>query len=266
MKTRIISGIVMGAVVAAFLALGLCVNENFINLFVAVISALGTYELLHNAMGIKSKSCLTGATIYGFVSCLFYAGVFPAEFIAISAAYMVYITIVCIYKHDVFDISKILACSVAPIVLSLSLGCLGSVLKYGNGLYYLLLLLNFASVCDIGAYFTGVTIGKHKLCPQISPKKTVEGAIGGIVLSLIVTIILCLGFKMTENFIWTVILTVPLCIVGMFGDLFASLIKRAVGIKDYGNLIPGHGGILDRLDSILFIAPAVFSLMTLGVL
>lgn len=265
MKTRIISGIVMGAIVAVFLALGLLVNGIFINIFLGVLAAFGIYELLHNALGIESKSCLIGATLYCFVSCLF-GSIYIYFHIYISVAYAVYAAFICLYKHDVFDIGKIASSLAFPIILSFAFSCLGFVLKYGNGLYYLLLLLNFASVCDMGAYFVGVTIGKRKLCPEISPKKTVEGAIGGIVSSVIVTIILVFAFGMTRKLLPTVILTVPLCIVGMFGDLFASVIKRAVGIKDYGNIIPGHGGVLDRVDSILFIAPVVFSLMTIGVI
>ena len=116
----------------------------------------------------------------------------------------------------------------------------------------------------MGAYFTGVTIGKHKLCPNLSPKKTVEGAIGGIVSSVIVTLIITLCFK--TSIILPLILTVPLCILGMAGDLFASAIKRSVGIKDYGKLIPGHGGILDRVDSIIMIVPVMYLMIFFGVL
>ena len=110
---------------------------------------------------------------------------------------------------------------------------------------------------DICAYFAGVTMGKHKLCPVISPKKTWEGAIGGIVGCMI----LCglFGFFFMPH-------GIPLClivgflgsIISMFGDLTASIFKRKMGIKDYGNLIPGHGGILDRFDSVLFTAPVVY--------
>ena len=116
----------------------------------------------------------------------------------------------------------------------------------------------------MGAYFVGSAIGKHKLCPNISPKKTVEGAIGGIISSIIVTAILALCFSKS---IWLpLVLTIPLCILGMIGDLFASAIKRSVGLKDYSNLIPGHGGILDRVDSIIMIVPLMYVLISFGVL
>ena len=116
----------------------------------------------------------------------------------------------------------------------------------------------------MGAYFVGVSMGKTKLCPNISPKKTVEGALGGIVSSVIVSLVITLCFGPFVKILPVVLLTIPLCAAGMVGDLFASIIKRKVGIKDYGDLIPGHGVVLDRVDSILFISPLVYGLVFLG--
>ncbi len=110
---------------------------------------------------------------------------------------------------------------------------------------------------DIFAYFTGYFLGKHKLCPNISPKKTIEGAVGGIAGS----IALCTLFGylvFTEPLVHFVIIGFLGSIVAQAGDLTASVFKRKMGIKDYGNLIPGHGGILDRFDSVLFTAPFVY--------
>lgn len=110
---------------------------------------------------------------------------------------------------------------------------------------------------DIFAYFTGYLLGKHKLCPSISPKKTIEGAVGGILGS----IVLCVIFWyliFAESIIHFIIIGFFGSIIAQFGDLTASVFKRKMGIKDYGNLIPGHGGILDRFDSVLFTAPFVY--------
>ena len=110
---------------------------------------------------------------------------------------------------------------------------------------------------DICAYFAGVTMCKHKLCPIISPKKTWEGAIGGVLGSMILCLIFGLIF-MKDAIVLCLIIGFLGSIISMFGDLTASIFKRKMGIKDYGNLIPGHGGIMDRFDSILFTAPLVY--------
>ena len=149
-------------------------------------------------------------------------------------------------------------------ILSTAFVFLNFVIISRESLYYLLLLFNFSSVCDMGAYFSGVTLGKHKLCPAISPKKTVEGAVGGVLSSIVVTLILSICFK--KAILVPMLLTIPFCILGMIGDLFASAIKRSVDLKDYGNLIPGHGGILDRLDSILMISPLLALVMAIGII
>ena len=128
-----------------------------------------------------------------------------------------------------------------------------------------------AFVTDTGAYLGGSVFGKHKLAPKISPKKTVEGAIGGVsgvvVLSLI-TYVICDIFYFTNDTIkaWMVIPAVIfLCIIGMCGDLSASVIKRNFGEKDFGTLFPGHGGVLDRIDSFLVTMPAMYALLEIGV-
>ena len=110
---------------------------------------------------------------------------------------------------------------------------------------------------DIMAYFTGMALGKHKLCPNLSPKKSIEGAIGGVCGS----IIFCGIFGwivLPELLIECLVIGAIGSVVAQFGDLSASAFKRQMGIKDYGNLSPGHGGILDRFDSVLFTAPLVY--------
>ncbi|MBO5743285.1 MAG: phosphatidate cytidylyltransferase, partial [Clostridia bacterium] len=112
------------------------------------------------------------------------------------------------------------------------------------------------------AYFAGRTLGKHKLCPKLSPKKTVEGAIGGTlgcVICICVYAYLCGKCKVVSvNYISATFFAILTAVFSQFGDLAASRIKREYGVKDYGNLIPGHGGILDRFDSALLISPLVY--------
>ncbi len=119
---------------------------------------------------------------------------------------------------------------------------------------WLVLLATWAT--DTGAYFSGIYLGKHKLAEQISPNKTVEGALGGIFLTIIVVLIFT-GFFKIFNLSW-LLYAVMVSIIAIMGDLFESKIKRDMGVKDTGAIIPGHGGILDRLDSLFFTAPFTY--------
>ena len=288
MKTRIISGIVMGVIVAAVLAAGLLWNAAVIAVFVALLAVGAVYELTHNVAKIKSRAALIGACVYAFLSTftMLFDWIEYPRFIlllsfrtvqdewgyklsalaVITIVYFVYSVIMVLANHKEMTLGAIGMLCAMPLFVVGAFSCLGSVINYENGLYYLLMLFNFSSICDMGAYFVGVTCGKHKLCPEISPKKTVEGAIGGIVSAVVFALVFMFAFSQTEKLVSTLILTVPLCIVGMMGDLFASSIKRSVGLKDYSNLIPGHGGVLDRVDSILLIAPVMYLCMLFGVL
>ncbi|QPA32083.1 phosphatidate cytidylyltransferase [Thermaerobacillus caldiproteolyticus] len=124
-----------------------------------------------------------------------------------------------------------------------------------TGLYYMFYALFIIWATDTGAYFIGRAWGKRKLWPEISPNKTVEGSIGGIVCALIVAAVyqLCTGFF--TSFPLLLVMTAILSIFGQMGDLVESAFKRHYGVKDSGNILPGHGGILDRFDSLLFILP-----------
>lgn len=123
----------------------------------------------------------------------------------------------------------------------------------------LLVAIVCAAATDTAAYFVGTFCGKTKLCPEISPKKTVEGSLGGLVGGIVGVQIVALLFDNGRvHLIEYLIFAFPLSVLAQIGDLAASLIKRKLGVKDYGTLIPGHGGIMDRLDSILFILPIVY--------
>ena len=145
-----------------------------------------------------------------------------------------------------------------------------------DAVFFILLILCFAWGGDTCAYFAGRAFGKHKLCPVVSPKKTVEGAIGGVlgtmVFGVVATLIYSVAADRMEAFTRSnigvsmyVIIALLGCVaavLGIYGDLFASVVKRQCGIKDYGTIFPGHGGILDRFDSVMFIAPFVTMVIT----
>ena len=138
---------------------------------------------------------------------------------------------------------------------------------YGyDALYFIFLILGFAWGGDSAAYFAGRAFGKHKLAPVVSPNKTIEGAVGGVMGSMLLGVVVTACYTALHG----QLVGVPLdtlgwrfgSLLGIVGDLFASVIKRQCGIKDYGTIFPGHGGIMDRFDSVLFIAPFVAMVVT----
>lgn len=133
-----------------------------------------------------------------------------------------------------------------------------------HGMAYLVLALGGAWIADSGAYFAGTLFGRAKLCPEISPKKTVAGFIGAIVCNVIFFIVFCgiyassmakKGMAVSLNWFAVVLIAMVCAVLGTLGDLAASTLKRQLGIKDYGNAMPGHGGVLDRFDSVLLVLP-----------
>ncbi|QNO16453.1 phosphatidate cytidylyltransferase [Alkalicella caledoniensis] len=130
-----------------------------------------------------------------------------------------------------------------------------------NGLILIFLLLLITWVTDSGAYFAGINFGKRKLSPAISPKKSIEGLVGGVLLAIISVLIFNYYFNL-GNHITMVIFALSGSVISVFGDLFESSIKREYKIKDSGNILPGHGGILDRIDSLLFLIPLAYVFIT----
>ena len=129
-------------------------------------------------------------------------------------------------------------------------------------LIWLVFLASFGT--DIMAYFVGMAVGKHKLCPEISPKKTVEGFFGGIVTDVVVMVIFALIYSLIAHahvhYLWLIFIGIVCAVISVLGDLSASVLKRQQGIKDFGNIMPGHGGVMDRFDSVLFTVPAFYAL------
>lgn len=284
MKKRIISGVVMGVIVALVIVFGLSLNNLILTTFVAIVAALGVNELVGNAAKIENVVIRILSAVYTVAMVFLFSNINENLYrlnltdyqyldidslisaIVVSVVYVIVCAVLILVRQAEFDLAKIAVVCGMPILYAFAFSTLASVIIATGGIYYLLLVLNFACVCDMGAYFVGVSMGKTKLCPEISPNKTVEGALGGVISSVIATLVITLCFGYFNKILPAILITIPLCAVGMIGDLFASIIKRKVGIKDYGELIPGHGGILDRVDSVLFIAPLVYSLLILGVI
>lgn len=267
MKTRIISGIVAALIVAAVLWLNSLSNIVAV-VALALLAAVAVYEMLCGTGAVKKGFPVYLAMFYVFALQFSYNSLFINSQI-LSLVYVLALVITAVLDHKNFGVEALAMTISMPLIIGFAFACLEEIINPGDdtGILYFILLFNFACVTDIGAYFVGCSIGKNKLAPEISPKKTVEGAVGGIVCSVIGTVIICLIFRFVLDIdvkiVAMTLLTPLFSIIGMLGDLAASVIKRHFGIKDYGNIMPGHGGVLDRLDSILLIAPTFVLLLSL---
>ena len=275
MKTRVITAIVGLAVLAVVLAF---FNTVLFDLVLAGICLLGMHEVF-GAMGFGKKQwyLFAAAVPYTLLVMLSSSAAVRALLLPASFLVVLFYNICLIASHSTLDFGKlagyvyfsgvILFCFYSLIHLKRMLPFV--TFQY-DAIYFILLILCFAWGGDTFAYFAGRAFGKHKLAPIVSPNKTVEGAIGGICGSMLIGVIATVIYGMLSGryAAFTVEVTVRhyLVVVGMgaiasvlgiLGDLFASAVKRQAGIKDYGTIFPGHGGILDRFDSVMFIAPFV---------
>lgn len=263
MKVRIISSVVAIILAAVILFLS---NTIVFNIAVALLTALMLYEVF---TAIKCMEFIPTICI-----CFVFSLAMPIFMLDFMTKYRYLFLVVCIitifatyllqYKKLSFE--KLCVMLTSTILITLAMNSLIQI-KYTHekhGLFLLILSLCGAWFSDTGAYFAGTFWGKHKLCPEISPKKTVEGLIGGIVANaglFVATVYIysaicsANGEKISFNLFLIIGLGVICAFLGLLGDLSASLLKRQCQIKDYGNIMPGHGGVLDRFDSVLFIVP-----------
>ncbi len=171
-----------------------------------------------------------------------------------------------IFNHTKISISKLMFAYGGSLLITFGMSSL-TYLIYDKffSIYYLVLALGIPWCSDAGAYFVGCKIGKHKLCPDISPKKTIEGAVGGIISGILGSVIISLIFQfliyktpnVSINYGVIIAIGVANSILSILGDLTFSLIKRSCKIKDFGNIMPGHGGLCDRFDSVIFTVPLI---------
>ncbi len=261
MKTRIITAIIL----IPLLVLVLLADSPVIAAAVIVISAVGMYEFF-KAIGISQKKCLcaVGYLAAAVVPLLSYI---PSELWApLGFLFMFVLFVLMLAQHTSVTVNDASAVVFGVIYIPFFLSSLFYIRQLEGG--WILIWLPFvgAFLTDTCAYFSGVFLGKHKLCPNISPKKTVEGAVGGVLGCMGACLLYGLLLEKVWNFdvvyVKLAILGLAMSVVSQIGDLSASIIKRTFGIKDYGKIFPGHGGILDRLDSVIMIAPVVYMFLT----
>lgn len=252
MKERIITAICLMLVAIPCVVFG----GIYFKILIGVILALSVYEMLHICVRPKIK-----LYIYPIVLLFFVYGFLLDLNDLFLASYGILLYMVILFAATIFDetltIERTGYIFTMGVLINAGLHAL-MVLRDVYGFQYVLLLALATYGSDTGAYFTGVFFGRHKLIPRLSPKKTIEGSIGGVFLGTILATCYAsyLGL-LTENIILIGAFLV-LTMTGQIGDLVFSAVKRHFGVKDYSNLLPGHGGILDRIDSIVFNA-VVFS-------
>lgn len=280
MKTRIISGAVGVVILAAVLYFH---DTLVLPIAVALMIAIMLFELLRAVKLEKCMPILIAAELYGIAVPVlyglftkftvdgqevpphreFYAWRYANEYniyifgIAILCASAIFIT--WLRKHKEIRYEQVFFVLAAMLLVPQSMTTMIRIERFDseNGLFLLVMGLCGAWIADTGAYFTGVTLGKHKLCPEISPKKTVEGLVGGIVTTGLVYAIAFSVFYSRFEPVFFVVGAVC-AVIGTIGDLSASMVKRQIGFKDYGKIMPGHGGLMDRFDSVLFVLPTYF--------
>ncbi|MBQ9827370.1 MAG: phosphatidate cytidylyltransferase [Lachnospiraceae bacterium] len=262
MRTRIISGAVITAIVAALLFLPAAA----VFVFAFAISILTAYELFRC---IKAETDLIGFAGYAAIL-IYYLCMLSGKVSMLAAVAICFILIMAVYvftypKYKINKVSFIIFGFIYTGVLVSFLYCIRQ-LPYGQ--YFMPLVFIGAWVNDVGAYFVGVKFGKHHFAPVLSPHKSLEGLFGGLAFSALVGALY--GFIVNiinKDFGTHVLLFAGISLVSaavsVLGDLSASAIKRDRGLKDYGNIIPGHGGILDRCDSLFYAAPVVYLMITL---
>jgi len=232
---------------------------------VVLAGALALYEFYRLCFGGRSHSWLLGIGLVGFAALIFSAHR-PDIILPTLLA-----TLVCIMSVPLFSRSPLeqslrdgAMTLFGMLYLGFTLGTLSMtrLLTEGEWLIFFLLLVTWAS--DTGAYCVGTLCGRHPLAPRISPKKTVEGLVGGLISAIIVAYAARWWFLPELSVLDCLILALLLTFTGLWGDLTESAMKRSVGVKDSGGILPGHGGMLDRLDSLLFAAPAFYYYVTLA--
>lgn len=262
---RIISAIIMLIIVIPIIIIG----GNIYNTGVFILALLGLNEFI-NIKNEKKQVPILIKTICFITLCfLIFTNInnlttFTIDYRILSGIFILFLLPPIIYndkkKYSINDAFYLMG---GTIFLGISFGLLIPIRNLG--LYILIYLLLISTMSDTYALITGKLIGKHKLAQDISPKKTIEGSVGGLIFGTFIPVMFYKTIiNPNINIIKLIIITTFLCLLGQFGDLVFSAIKRYFGKKDFSNLIPEHGGILDRLDSIIFVLLGFMFFITMG--
>ena len=237
-------------------------NSYVFDIAVVLISSMAILEVI-TALGLSRYKIMTSISalmplIFMIISYFAWEYAIVVVFVFV-AAYL----LVMLFYHSRYSFSTAAMFLIISLMISLAFIHVSLTRHLENGIMNLFVIFIGSWITDTCAYFTGLAIGKHKLAPSISPKKTIEGSVGGIVgVTVILAAYAAIMGNIMDNI--TVNITSAICIgvicgvISQLGDLCASIIKRENNIKDFGKIMPGHGGVMDRFDSFIFVAPVVY--------
>lgn len=264
MKQRIITGIIAGAVF-----LGLCfMGGLWYHLLVLAMALIGYYEFVK----MTKVAPFGGTAAIGYLGVLMF--VFPWRLLNLTFPLswgsgiwllMLLFLLVTVLSRNRVGIQQVSLLFLASVYVGIGFMYIAESRNTpdGNGLFWTFLLLVSIWASDAGAYFVGRKLGRNKLWPAISPNKTIEGAVGGVVIAVVTAMVFAAVSGGLLPFSNALIIGLACAVIGQLGDLVQSAYKRVYGIKDSGNLLPGHGGILDRCDSWIVVFPFVHMLSLL---
>lgn len=249
----------------------------FLTGLILLVGTQYEYYLLIRNTGVRPQmvpGIITGITSY-VVATLIAAGVFPINSFLVLIPMMLMIIIVELYRkqdkpfdslaHTFFSVLyTAIPFSMFPFSAFSRTG-LNSIVPHENIMFSPGIIIGFFLLLwanDTGAYLSGITFGRHKLLERISPKKTWEGFFGGLIIAALVAWLLSAWLGVVDNLHW-IIIALIISVAGTYGDLVESMLKRSIGVKDSGNILPGHGGFLDRFDSAIISFPLVYLFITL---
>lgn len=270
-----------------FFCLAVMLDNNIIITVVSALLAFGAVDEIIKAVGSKSKLLRTVAGAVSIFTVLQVGFAFPIpDGSVLLSFYALILLAMMVFNHKNITFVHTAAAFFASVALPYSFSCfirlnniaeLNNELIHYDGIYLVGLAISCSWLTDSFAYLVGKRFGKHKMAPEISPKKSVEGAIGGIVCAVVFNMLILLIFDVVGTYFWDqkafgdgfgkylalIPITIVLSVVSMVGDLSASVLKRNFGIKDFSQLLPGHGGIMDRFDSLTFVLPTVYGIAKL---
>ena len=265
-RTRLVSGIIL---VAATLVT-IIVSGPLLLVTLMLLSLVGMDEL-YKAAGVRDTLISPLAVMSGVCAVIYYLLIFlgvDTRFMVPAAAIgFILLMAVYVFTWPRYQCEQVFASAYGIIYVAVMLSCIYLTRRLPMGEYTVWLIFISSWGCDTFAYCVGMLIGKHRMSPKLSPKKSVEGAVGGVIGAALLGSVyaFAIGGRMPIGApVWQYALICAAgALISMVGDLAASAIKRNKGIKDYGTLIPGHGGVLDRFDSVIFTAPIIYLLAML---